>query len=763
MGSDGAVVGRAVQKRRLALLARLALAPGRTLSRDKIIALLWPDASTEQARHLLSVSLHELRRSLGEDVLQARGDDLTLNAQAISTDVEAFEAALRGNEPDQAIALYTGPFMDGFFTADAPELEQWIEGERTRLSRAFASALEQSARGGAERGELAAAAQTWRRLAALDPYNGRVARELMLGLEAAGDHAAALQHARVYAALLEQEFGTQPDAEFLALVERLRRAPAVARAAQAPAVVAAQQPKPAVVEPRATPQRLSIRAKRRAYRTRRWLSPVLATAALALLIWLATQVSDRDAVTGPEASIAVLPFRSYAASDTLQYFGDGLSEEIINSLSRLSELRVASATSSFLLRNTNVRDVGEQLGVRSVLEGTVRAGHGRLKVTARLIDARAGTAMWGDDYDYDGNWSVQGVVDVQEEIARAVVRALAVELMQDTASMQLARPTTHNMRALEYWYNGRLYFHRRTPADVHLALNYFRRAVAEDSTYARAWVGIADAYVILGAYDYGLMAPKQAFPLAKQAAQRALRLQPDLPEAHAALGTVLFNYDYDWVRAEAEFKRALELNPGDSHALHWYSLLLATQERLREAQYAATRAREVDPISPVMASSYARHLYFVRNPKGALDGFLEVLAQHPQFVTARAGSGMALVALQQHDSAIAQYQAATRTLGKNAPVFVALTAHAQGLAGRADQARAGLTELQRAARSEYVPPEYFTLVYLGLGDHERALDSLEAAHDARSGGIAYLRIEPVLDPIRAHPRFNALLEKVGLK
>ena len=295
------------------------------------------------------------------------------------------------------------------------------------------------------------------------------------------------------------------------------------------------------------------------------------------------------------------------------------------------------------------------------------------------------------------------------------------------------------------------------------ALQYFKRAVAEDSTYARAWAAIADAYVILGAYDYGVLPPQQAFPVARQAAQRALRLDPNLAEAHAALATVLFNYDYDWAKAEAEFKQAIELNPGYSHALHWYSLLLATQNRLDAAGDAIKLAREVDALSPVIASSHARHLYFAKDSKAAADGFRAVLAARPQFVTARAGIGMAFVALQQYDSAIAHYQAAVKTLGKNAPVFVALTAHAHGLAGRHDQARAGLAALQRVARQEYVPPEYFTLAYLGLGDKERAIDSLMSAYEARSGGIAYLGIEPVLAPLRDHPRFNALLTKVGLK
>jgi TolB-like protein/DNA-binding SARP family transcriptional activator/Tfp pilus assembly protein PilF len=770
VGPDGAVLGRAVQKRRLALLARLALAPARTLSRDKLIGLLWPDSSSEQARHLLSVSLHELRRSLGEDALQSRGDDVTLNPTMVETDVEAFEGALASDEPEKAVQLYAGPFMDGFFTSDGHELEQWVEQERARLARAYASALERSAARASEQGDPQRAVDMWRRLAGLDPYSGRIARELMLALEAAGDRAAALQHARVHATMLESEFGTKPDGELLALAERLRAPSPPAPVGQALTVVppVSLDPRPPqhqVATSGVTAAGTRVRSiPRRQTRVRqRWIIIGLSVVVIALL----TRPWDRIGATGTApavdpASIAVLPFRNIGQSDTMQYFGDGLSEEIVSSLGRIPGLHVAAPTSSFLLRDSvDVQDVAERLHVRTVLEGSVRAGGGRVMVTANLIEARTRKAIWSESYDR--NWNMHDILTIQEEIARSVVNELAVELAQDSTAAPLVAPTTGNVRAFAQYLAGRPHFHRRTPADVQIALQHFQRAVAEDPKYALAHAAIADAYIILGAYDYGALPPNQAFPEAKKAAQLALQLSPHLAEARASLGTALFNYDYDWAGAERELKLATQLNPGYSHAFHWYSLLLAAQGRMAEARRAIDRAREVDPISLVVLTSFARHLYYAREFENSIQAYRVALQEKPDFVTAHAGIGMAFSALQQYDSAIAYYSAASRKLGGTPPVFLALSAHAHGLAGRHEEARRGLAALEQMAQKRYVPNEYFILAYLGLGDEQRAIDYIDAAYKARSGGVAYLRVEPVLDSLRDQPRFHAILKKVGLK
>ena len=766
----GPLSGRAVQKRRLALLARLALAPGRTLSRDKLIGLLWPETSAERARHLLSVSLHELRRALGEEGVLSRGDDIALNPAVVSTDIDEFEAALRENRPHDAVLLYDGPFMDGFFGTDDAELDQWVESERERLARSYATALERSAVARQQSGDLRGAVEMWRRLASVDPYNARIARELMLALEAAGDRAGALQHARVHTLLLQEEFSAEPDAEIVALSERLRAAPpAVSAAPPTTRALVPVEPTAAAVTPlpeiaaAPSPARRTTPRRRQTLHLRQARSILLLAitliAAVSLIVWLSSKPAGGPSAARTGSGIAVLPFRNMLPSDTLEYFGIGLSEEISNALSRIEGLYVPSFNSTYLLRDSDVKDIAERLRVDYVLEGSVKTGGGRLNVKANLIDPESGYRRWSGVFDEA--WDLQNLTVVQERIAGAIRDSLAHELNQ--SPMRLVKQGTLNQRAREEYWRGRPDFFDRTPQRLANALAHFKNAVREDSTYALAHAGIADTYIILGAYDYGVLAPRDAYPQAKSAALRAIELDPELPGPHAALATALFNYDYDWVGAEREFKQALQLDPNDAQTNHWYSLFLATQGRMNEARAAITIARDRDPESPVVATSYARHLYFARQFQASVAAYRQTLERRPNFVTAHAGIGLAFVALQQYDSALAHYELANRLLPAGAPLLNGLIAHAAGLAGNRELALRHLAELNQRAPRRYIPPEYRVLAYIGLGDHDAAIRALEDSYRSQSGGIAYLLTEPVLDPLRTRPELDELARRVKLK
>jgi DNA-binding SARP family transcriptional activator/TolB-like protein len=590
--------GRAVQPRRLALLALLALSPRKALSRDKLLAYLWPESDTEQGRHLLSVAVYELRKALGEGLLVTARDDVSLNPSALNIDVDQFEAAISAGDYDRALALYGGPLLDGFHINDAPDFERWVDGERTLLARRFAEALEKAAHQRQSSGDMAGAVAMWRQLAAHEPYSARVVCGLMTALESAGDRAGALQHARTHAALLREEFGAEPDPEVEALAARLRREPRET-SVQRPAH-AASSPHVAVPMTEAAPASSAQPPRRRSrYVAAIVLVSVLAIAAAIIGMWPPPPPPS----TGELPVIAVLPFNNLSPADST-YFSEGLSAEISDMLSREPAFRVISRESikKVFSDEGDMGKVAEQLGADFLVEGTVRRAGGRLKVNVSLIDVGKGLqVVWAEPYE--GTSEMVDAISIQEEIARDVVGELAPRLDQ-TGAKAVVAATTNDVKAFELFYEGREFYHRRTVPDLQRALESFEKAIARDPNYALAHASKAEVYALLGAYDYGALPPKTAFSAARAAAERALEINPNLAEANNALGSVLFNYDWNLEEAELAYRRAIKLSPSYANAHHWYSLLLHIDGRPREALAEMMRAKRTIPFprSSVRAS-----------------------------------------------------------------------------------------------------------------------------------------------------------------
>jgi serine/threonine-protein kinase len=353
------------------------------------------------------------------------------------------------------------------------------------------------------------------------------------------------------------------------------------------------------------------------------------------------------------------------------------------------------------------------------------------------------------------------VFAVQEELARAVVSALRGHLTEGD-SAALSRTSTPNVESYTLYLKGRYHWYRRTPEGLRQALSYFEQSVARDPTYALAYAGIGDVYSLLGSHDYGVLPPETAFPAAKRALKRALELDPESAGAHAALGNVHFTFDWAWGAAEVEFERALELDPGCTPALHWYALGLLARGKSEEAMAAMRRARELEPLSMVLNTAMARLLHLDGLTDQAIGEYRRILELDPSFVTAHLGLGLSYVHSGAPDLAIEEYQAANRLLGGEQPLVLALIAHAGALAGRGEMARAALGRLQSDALRSYVPAEYLGLVHLGLGERSLALDALDQAFANRSGSMAFLRLDPLFDPLRGEPRFEALLQNVPL-
>lgn len=790
----GVMTGRAAQKRRLALLALLSTAPGRVLSRDRLIGHLWPESETEQARHLLSVALYELRKALGEEVLVSRGDDVALEGERFGSDAQAFEAALERGEVERAVELYTGPFLDGFYLSEAAEFERWAEAERDRLARLHHGALEAVAEQRAAAGDPRGAVEGWRRLAALDPYNSRTAMALVRALAAAGDRAGALQHVRVHEVLLREEFGAEPDPELVALATRLREEPdavpapppagpqspvvglpsphpgeegaAVKQSAEQhdeqplPVSVPEQNAPEAMAAERTTDKRRPMARRRRRWRSRPGLPVSVSALALLSVLWVGVSQGWIPLREGrAPSSVAVLPLVELGSAGENEYLSDGLTEEIINALAKVEGVRVAARTSAFAFKgkNADIREIGEQLNVGSVVEGTLQRDGSRIRVTIRLVDVRNGYQLWSQSYDRE----VVGALEVQEDIARSVVGALKGELVgEDTVA--LAAAAIPHPEAFDLYLRGRWHWYQRTGEGFGQALSHFQRAVARDPGYALAHVGLADVYTLLGSSVYGVLPPREALPRAKAALSRALELDPNSAEAHAALGNVHLNYDWDFQAAERHFQRAMQLNPGYATAHHWSALNLLAMGRPREALARVRHGRELEPLSLVTSTGLARVLYFTRQFPAAIAEYRRALEMDSTFVTAHLGLGLAYIQTGAPERALAEYQTALRLLGGPQPIVLALMAHAQASMGRAAEARAILAALEAEAERRYIPAEYLALVHLGLGDRERALAGLEQAHANRSDFMAHLPVEPLLDPLRSEPRFAELVRRVGL-
>ena len=468
------------------------------------------------------------------------------------------------------------------------------------------------------------------------------------------------------------------------------------------------------------------------------------------------EVEAEPATRVAERSVAVLPFSNLSDEAENEYFSDGVTEEIINALAQLPGLHVAARTSSFSFKGKpeDVTVIGERLSVANVLEGSVRRAGSRIRITAQLVSCRDGYHLWSEVYDRE----IEDVFAIQDDIARSIAERMKVQLLGDVDG-SLVRYHTEDLESYNLYLKGRYVWNQRTSTGLRRSIDFFEQATREDSGYALAYAGLADAYSILGWYRH--MEPRQAFEKTKVAAGAALDLDDSLAEAHTSLAYARFLYDWDQEGAEAEFRRAIELNPLYTTALHWYAEFLMAMGRLDEAQGYVDRAHELDPLSLSVATGEGWVRYFRGDFEGAIDQYLSVLAVDPNYVIIPWFLGPAFVQAGQIDRAIALYESWIPKID-NPAGLKALLGHALAREGRRDDAVRLLRVLEDPATDPHAQPDGLALVHLGLGDRERALDQLEAACEQRCWPLVFLRVDPVYEPLRDEPRYAALLEKTGL-
>ncbi|MFN2397197.1 MAG: protein kinase [Gemmatimonadaceae bacterium] len=458
-------------------------------------------------------------------------------------------------------------------------------------------------------------------------------------------------------------------------------------------------------------------------------------------------------------AIAVLPFANTSPDAQNEYISDGITEELIDALSGIEKLRVASRTSAFAFkgRNVDVRDIGRQLDVSSILEGSVRRSGNRLKVTAQLVDVRNGYELWTGSFERE----MDDVFVIQNEIATSIVNKLRGRLAAQ-GDWPIIEPSTQSAEAYNLYLQGRFHWNKRTVAGVRKAADFFQQALAVDSNFALAYSGLADSYSLLGSFEYAALPAAEAFPKAKQAALRALKLDDELAEAHASLASAMRNYDWDWTGAEKEFRRALELDSEYVTALQWYAGHLVGIGRTNEGIAQIDRAQALEPTSVNIGATRGRLLYFARRYDEAIEEFKRTLDLDSTFVVARVGLALAYEQKGMSDSAVAELQRASELSGRSHVIVYPLLGYIYGRSGKRAEARKVLAELEAQSRQRYMPPEFLAIVRLGLGDTRTAMDLMEEAYEGRSGALVYLKVEPLLDPLRAYPRFVALVQRMRL-
>ncbi|MBN1569388.1 MAG: protein kinase [Acidobacteria bacterium] len=485
------------------------------------------------------------------------------------------------------------------------------------------------------------------------------------------------------------------------------------------------------------------------------LSIVAAIPTLRIAVWSGfAEKAPTKTETARARSLAVLPFANLSGDKENEYFSDGLTEEIINTLTQLPDLQVAARTSSFFFRGKegDIREIGARLNVENVLEGSVRKSDNRIRITVQLISVADGYHVWSERYDRE----MTDIFAIQDEISQAIADKLRIKL--GSAGPGIKR-YTENVEAYNLYLKARYYGQKFTPESMDKSKKYYEQAIAVDGKYALAWSGLAGFYYNLGYLGY--MPPKAANAQAGKAILKALDLDASLAEAQS-MSAVLYAGDYDWKSAEEKFRKAMELDPKSQDVLNDYVYFyLVPMGRLDEAIAHAQKVLALDPLSPFLQWRLGVWYYLKRQWNPAIDQFQKALQLDPQYLYAHIFLGLVYVQIGNQGEAIRHVESAAQLVG-DSPSAVQLRSWIYALTGRGNESRKLLGELHGIARTAYVSPWGFAWIYLGLGEADQCFEWLNKAVEEREGMALFLHLYPFMDPLRPDPRYHALLRKMNL-
>ena len=454
--------------------------------------------------------------------------------------------------------------------------------------------------------------------------------------------------------------------------------------------------------------------------------------------------------------LAVLPLANISLDPGDEYFADGMTEELITTLSNVGGLSVIARTSAMKYKGAtkSVAEIGRELDIKTLLEGSVRKAGNKVRITVQLIDARTEEHLWAQVYDRD----LQDIFAIQSDIAQRVARALRVQIVR-REKHAIEQRATGVVEAYTLYLKGRHEWNKRSPEGLDLAIHHFGQALEKDASYALAYSGLADAYALQALYEFA--PPREVFPKAKAAAERALRIDNRLAEAHTSLGLVRFQYDWDWDGAETEFRRALDLAPGYPPAHQFYADFLKAMGRFDEAIAQMSSAMQLDPLSMSINTGLGHVLYLSRQYDRAIEQYRKSLELDPKFVPGHLWFGRPYLQKGMFQEAITEVQEAVR-LSSGSTISLAVLGHAFAAAGNRSEAERILKTLMERAKTQYLPSYWIALIYTGLADKERTFEWLERAQQERSSWLVWIGVEPRFDTLRSDSRFVRLIGQMGL-
>lgn len=494
-----------------------------------------------------------------------------------------------------------------------------------------------------------------------------------------------------------------------------------------------------------------------------WRLPMIVLAAVALIltaglsIWL-WRSGKRTAEQHGRIMLAVLPFQNLTGDAAQEYVSDGLTEEMLTQLGNLNPQRlgVIARTSVMHYKDAHapLDQIGRELNVQYVLEGSVRREAERLRITAQLIQVKDQTHVWARQYDRE----LKDLLPLEGEVAHEIAEEIQLTFDGRKEAVHQSAVPPQSFEGYDLYLKGLYFFNKRTPADLQEAIRYFQQATAKDPSYAPAYAGLAKGYAILSAYSGQ---PESDFmPKARAAAAKALEIDANSSEAHTALALIVQNHDWDWQTSEKEFRRAIELNPNDATAHHWYAEHLMWLGRFDEALEQSERAHQLDPLSLIITADNGAILYFSRKYDAAIEKWRSVQDMDPVFMRAHLIEG-AYVEKGMFSEALADDEKVRPTISDAA--YWAWRAYILGRARQMTEAHAAIHQLLETEKSSPVDPMAFAQSYAGMGDKDQALAWLEKAYARRSNGLTSLKVDPAYNLLRGDQRFEDLLRRVGLE
>ena len=464
---------------------------------------------------------------------------------------------------------------------------------------------------------------------------------------------------------------------------------------------------------------------------------------------------SNTATAGGIHSLAILPFKSISEQNRDEFLELGMADALITKLSNITQVSVVPTglVRKYASLTQDPIAAGNELKVDSVLEGSVQKLQQRIRVTVRLVRVSDRSFLWAETFDEQ----FADIFSLQDSISERVVKALSVRL-STPEKQQISKRYTDNTEAYQLYQKGRYFWNKRTEDALVKSIGFLEQATKVDPQYATAYAGLADAYI--SASNINVLPPEEVYSKAKYAARKAIEIDNNLAEAHAALAFSMILFNWDWTNSELEFRKAINLSPNYGPAHQWYAVSLVSTMRFNEAIAEANAAQQVDPVSLFINAGAGWISFLVRDYDRTIAECTKTLEMDPGFAPAHLYRGMAYEEKGMFDKAIADLESASASQGGSS--FSGALGHAYAVAGKKAEARMLLRDLKKSSAKHYFPPYQLALIHVGLGEKEEALNLLERAYEERYPWLMHLAVEPRLDPIRSEPRFKALLSRIGL-